>query len=138
MRESQLGDYGSGLAPSTEGWFVVNVRDAEWWSSETRGARCSFESEYGEPPVEFAQVGINVTVLEPGQTILYHAEANQESGLRELERSGIRLVRYRIARRATRREHHSRSVALTGTIGARRAPRAWTASMISALSMPWR
>jgi hypothetical protein len=28
----------------------------------------------------------------------------------------------------------SRSVAVTGTIGARRA---WTASMISALSMPW-
>lgn len=81
MRESQLADYGSGLAPGMDGWFVVNVRDAEWWSSETRGARCSFESEYGEPPVEFAQLGINVTVLEPGQTILYHAEANQEAFL---------------------------------------------------------
>ena len=58
-------DTGSGLTPVTQGWFVVNVRDAEWWSSEGRGARCAFESEYGEPPVEFAQVGINVTVLEP-------------------------------------------------------------------------
>ena len=34
MREAQLEDCGSGLAPVSEGWFVVNVRDAEWWSSE--------------------------------------------------------------------------------------------------------
>jgi uncharacterized cupin superfamily protein len=45
------------------------------------GARCAFESEYGDPPVEFAQFGINVTVLEPGQTSLYHAESNQEAFL---------------------------------------------------------
>ena len=72
---------GSGLAPVTEGWFVVNVRDAEWFSSETRGAACWFANEYGEPPVEFAQFGINVTVLEPGQSGVYHAEANQEAFL---------------------------------------------------------
>ena len=36
MPEAQLEDSGSGLAPVTEGWFVVNVRDAEWWFSETR------------------------------------------------------------------------------------------------------
>jgi hypothetical protein len=76
---AQLKNHGSGLAPVTEGWFVVNVRDAEWWSSEKRGARCAFENEYGDPPVEFGQFGINVTVLEPGQTSLYHAEANQEA-----------------------------------------------------------
>ena len=78
---ARVKNYGSGLAPVTEGWFVVNVRDAEWWSSETRGARCAFENEYGDPPVEFGQIGINVTVLEPGQTSLYHAEANQEAFL---------------------------------------------------------
>jgi uncharacterized cupin superfamily protein len=78
---AQLEGAGSGLAPVTEGWFVVNVRDAEWWFSERRCARCAFESEYGDPPVEFAQFGINVTVLEPGQTGLYHAESNQESFL---------------------------------------------------------
>jgi len=27
--EARLEDAGSGLAPVTEGWFVVNVRDAE-------------------------------------------------------------------------------------------------------------
>ena len=81
VREAELRDSGSGLAPVTDGWFVVNVRAAEWWSSETRGAACWFANEYGEPPVEFEQLGINVTVLEPGQTSVYHAEANQEAFL---------------------------------------------------------
>jgi quercetin dioxygenase-like cupin family protein len=79
--EARLEDAGAGLAPVTGGWFVVNVRDAEWWSTDTRGARCPFENEYGEPPVEFMQLGISVSVLEPGQTSLYHAEANQEAFL---------------------------------------------------------
>jgi quercetin dioxygenase-like cupin family protein len=79
--EAQLADSGSGLAPVTEGWFVVNVRDAEWWFSEARGAACNFESEYREPPVEFAQLGINVTILEPGQNTIYHAESDQEAFL---------------------------------------------------------
>ena len=81
MPEAQLEDSGSGLTPVAQGWFVVNVRDAEWWLSEKRGARCALENEYGDPPVEFAQLGINVTVLEPGQTVLYHAESNQEAFL---------------------------------------------------------
>ena len=81
MPEAQLKDSGSGLAPAAEGWFVVNVRDAEWYFADSRGARCAFENEYGDPPVEFAQFGINVTVLGPGQTVLYHAETNQEAFL---------------------------------------------------------
>jgi hypothetical protein len=60
----------------------VNVRDAEWCSSEGRGAECNFESEYRDPPVEFAQLGINVTVLEPGQSGgFYHSESAQEAFL---------------------------------------------------------
>jgi quercetin dioxygenase-like cupin family protein len=79
--EARFDDSGSGLTPVTDGWFVVNIRDAEWWSAESRGARCAFENEYGNPAVEFEQLGINVTVLERGHTILYHAEANQEAFL---------------------------------------------------------
>ena len=82
MQEAQLKDSGSGLAPATEGWFVVSVRDAEWWFADSRGARCAFESEYSDPPVEFAQLGINVTVLEPGQSNgFYHSESAQETFL---------------------------------------------------------
>ena len=68
MPEAQLEDFGSGLTPVTQGWFVVNVQDAEWWFVEKRGARCPFENEYGDSPVEFAQFGLNVTVLEAGET----------------------------------------------------------------------
>jgi quercetin dioxygenase-like cupin family protein len=81
MPEARLENSGSGLTPLTQGWFVVNVRDAEWWFAESRGARCAFDNEYGDPPVEFAQLGINLTVLESGQTVLYHAEENQEAFL---------------------------------------------------------
>lgn len=81
MPEARLEDLGSGLTPVTEGWFVVNVRETEWWFANSRGGRCAFENEYGDRPVDFAQVGINVTVLEPGQTTLYHAESNQEAFL---------------------------------------------------------
>jgi uncharacterized cupin superfamily protein len=79
--EAHLTDLGSGLTPVDDGWFVVNVRDAEWWYAESRGGRCAFENEYGDSPVEFPQLGINLTVLEPGQTSMYHAEANQEAFL---------------------------------------------------------
>jgi uncharacterized cupin superfamily protein len=79
--EAQLKDSGSGLAPATEGWFVVNVHDAEWWFAVSRGAACNFESEYGDPQVEFEQLGINLSVLEPGQSGVYHAESNQEAFL---------------------------------------------------------
>jgi uncharacterized cupin superfamily protein len=81
VAEARLHDSGSGLAPADDGWFVVNVRDAEWWSSDSRGSRCAFENEYGRRPVEFPQLGLNVTVLEPGQHSLYHAESNQEAFL---------------------------------------------------------
>jgi len=81
VREARLEDTGSGLAPVTDGWFIVNLRDAEWWYANSRGARCAFENEYGDAPVEFDQLGMNVTVLEPAQTSLYHAESNQEAFL---------------------------------------------------------
>ena len=81
VREAKLEDGESGLAPTNDGWFIVNVRDAEWWFADKRGGRCAFENEYGDPPVEFDQLGINLTVLEAGQTNLYHAEASEEAFL---------------------------------------------------------
>lgn len=78
MPEARLEDNGSGLAPATDGWFVVNVRDAEWWTSTAFGAGCGFETH--EHP--FPHVGINISVLEPGQpNCLYHSESQQEAFL---------------------------------------------------------
>jgi uncharacterized cupin superfamily protein len=81
--EAQLYDSGSGLAPAGDGWFVVNVRDAQWLTSENgekqpSGSECSFESE----KAEFPQFGIRLHVLEPGEPNgLYHSESEQEAFL---------------------------------------------------------
>jgi uncharacterized cupin superfamily protein len=76
--EARLEDSGSGLAPAAAGWFVVNVRDAEWWTSETLGSGCGFESR----EFWFPQLGINLSVLEPGEpNALYHSESQQEAFL---------------------------------------------------------
>ena len=78
MPEARLEDSGSGLAPASDGWFVVNVRDAEWWTGKTFGSGAGFESREHA----FAQLGINISVLEPGQpACLYHSENQQEAFL---------------------------------------------------------
>ena len=83
MPEARLDDSGSGLAPADDGWFVVNVRDATWLTSENgdkkpSGSECAFESGQAE----FAQLGVRLHVLEPGEPNgLYHRESKQESFL---------------------------------------------------------
>jgi uncharacterized cupin superfamily protein len=81
--EAPLKDSGSGLAAAGEGWFVVNVRDAEWLSSEggekqPSGSECAFEGR----EFEFGELGIRLHVLEPGESNgLYHSESKQEAFL---------------------------------------------------------
>jgi uncharacterized cupin superfamily protein len=78
VSEARLEDSGSGFVPAGEGWFVVNVRDAEWWDSKAFGSGTGFEDKQAE----FPQVGININVLEPGQpSCLYHSESQQEDFL---------------------------------------------------------
>jgi uncharacterized cupin superfamily protein len=58
-------------------WFVRNARDARWRGNEL-GAFCTFENE-GE---RFPELGINLTVVEPGQPMcMYHREPHQEGFL---------------------------------------------------------
>ena len=76
--EARLEDSGCGLAPATDGWFVVNVSDAEWWTSEAFGSGAGFEARESF----FPQFGINVSILQPGQpNCLYHSESQQEAFL---------------------------------------------------------
>jgi uncharacterized cupin superfamily protein len=81
--EALLDDSDSGLAPASDGWFVVNVRDAGWLTSENgekqpSGSECVFESQ----KFEFPQFGIRLHVLEPGEPNgLYHSENQQEAFL---------------------------------------------------------
>ncbi len=77
VREARLEATGHGLVPEGDGWFVLNAREALWRDGEGRGAVCDFE---GTP--EFPQLGINLSVLEPGETMaMYHWEADQEDFL---------------------------------------------------------
>lgn len=66
-----------GLIPVGDGWFVVNARDARWHHAEGRTAYVDFEGESG-----FAQLGVNLSVLEPGEAMArYHWEKDQEDFL---------------------------------------------------------
>jgi quercetin dioxygenase-like cupin family protein len=77
VNETRLEELDSGLAPVTDGWFVVNVRDAAWETNDHFGAMCAFEGE----SAPFADLGINLRVLRPGGRGLYHAESTQEDFL---------------------------------------------------------
>jgi uncharacterized cupin superfamily protein len=75
--ESRLESTEHGLVPSHEGWFVLNARDAAWRHEEGRSAVCDFEGDS-----DFSQVGINLSVLAPGEPMaMYHWEADQEDFL---------------------------------------------------------
>ncbi len=78
MNEASQEESGSGLSPTGEGWFVVNVRNTRWVTSDTFGSGCMFESK----EASFPQVGINISVLQPGEpNCLYHSESLQEAFL---------------------------------------------------------
>jgi uncharacterized cupin superfamily protein len=78
VEEARLEQRGSGHAPATKGWFVVNVRDAAWETHDVFGAACFFESQ----DASFEQLGLNLSVLLPGQPNgLYHGEETQEDFL---------------------------------------------------------
>jgi uncharacterized cupin superfamily protein len=75
--EAPLEQTDDGLVPKGEGWFVLNAREARWYHAEGRSAWCDLEGEQ-----HFAQVGVNVGVLHPGEPMaMYHWEADQEDFL---------------------------------------------------------
>jgi uncharacterized cupin superfamily protein len=75
--EAKLEPRAGGLTPVTDGWFVVNVRDGAWVTSEDFGAAFVLE---GDP--RFAQLGCGIHVLEPGTPNgMYHSESEQEDFL---------------------------------------------------------
>jgi uncharacterized cupin superfamily protein len=87
--EARLEETGSGLVPASEGWFVVNVRDAAWRTNEAFGGRCVFEADgriaRAYPDIEarpFPELGFKIAVIAPGKpSTLYHAESGQEDFL---------------------------------------------------------
>ena len=57
-------------------WFVRNLRDMTWWDRGARGYVVDLVDD------DYAQVGVNLFVLGPGQPMsMYHWEADQEDFL---------------------------------------------------------
>jgi uncharacterized cupin superfamily protein len=70
-----------GLVPRDEGWFVLNLREAEWRYADGRGAVCVALDDF-EGERRAVQVGVNPFVLGPGEPMaMYHREADQEDFL---------------------------------------------------------
>jgi uncharacterized cupin superfamily protein len=71
-----------GLAPTGDGWYVLNMRDAEWRHADGRGAVCVVSDDFEGWRRESDQLGVNPFVLEPGEPVsMYHWEADQEGFL---------------------------------------------------------
>jgi uncharacterized cupin superfamily protein len=81
VSESKLEKTEHGLVPKGEGWFVLNMRDAEWRHAEGRGAVCVVADDF-EGWRHLDQFGVNPFVLGPGEPMaMYHREADQEAFL---------------------------------------------------------
>jgi uncharacterized cupin superfamily protein len=89
VEEARIEALDSGLAPVTDGWFVVNVRDAAWLHNDAFGLACVFEADARVlrkrsdlDAQRFPEIGFKLAVLTPGQPSgMYHAESNQEDFL---------------------------------------------------------
>jgi uncharacterized cupin superfamily protein len=80
--EARLEQTEGGLEPVTDGWFVVNVRDATWWRNDAFGAGAVFEGSLEGKEARFREFGINIQVVWPGEpNCMYHAEDAQEDML---------------------------------------------------------
>lgn len=67
----------NGLVVDGEGWFVLNARESRWKFEGPLGFYCNFEGKR-----RFPQLGINISVLEPGESMgMYHYEKAQEGFL---------------------------------------------------------
>ena len=116
--ESKLAKTEHGLAPEGGGWYVLNMRDAEWRHADGRGAVCVVADDFEGWRRDADQLGVNPFVLMPGEPMaMYHGEQTRgtSSWSRAMRsssskaRSGgcVRGTSY-IARRARARDRRGR------------------------------
>ena len=80
--ESGLAKTEHGLVPEGGGWYVLNMRDAEWRHADGRGAVCVVADDFEGWRRDADQLGVNPFVLMPGEPMArYHWEADQEDFL---------------------------------------------------------
>jgi len=86
--EARLVEANGGLIPAERGWFVVNATEARWKEWGSLGVYCPFEGK-----LPFLQLGINLNVLQPGQSLgRYHLEPGHEEDFLVLEGECILIV----------------------------------------------
>jgi uncharacterized cupin superfamily protein len=79
--EAELDQTEHGLVLKGAGWYVLNMRDAEWRHADGRGAVCVVADDF-EGWRQHEQLGINPFVLQPGEPMgMYHWEEDQEDFL---------------------------------------------------------
>jgi uncharacterized cupin superfamily protein len=80
--EAKLEKTKHGLAPEGAGWYVLNMRDAEWRHAEGGGAVCVVADDFEGWRRDADQLGFNPFVLQPGEPMsMYHREGDQEAFL---------------------------------------------------------
>jgi uncharacterized cupin superfamily protein len=72
-----------GLVPGSPGWFVINAKEARWRKRPGRGYSLPLSGWSDEEcETHFAQLGVNLIVLAPGEPLaMYHWEADTEGFL---------------------------------------------------------
>ena len=83
VSEARLEQTEAGLVPASEGWFVMNARNARWIEQPGRGWSLPLTGvdEY-EAETFFAMLGMAIRVLDPGKpSDTYHWETEQEDFL---------------------------------------------------------
>jgi uncharacterized cupin superfamily protein len=89
-QEARLGQArgAGGLIPEERGWFVVNAADARWKDTGPSGFYCPFEGK-----LPFLQLGVNIGVLQPGQSLgRYHLEPGHEEDFLVLDGECVLIV----------------------------------------------
>jgi uncharacterized cupin superfamily protein len=80
--EAKLEKTGHGLVPKGDGWYVLNMREAEWRHADGRGAVCVVGDDFEGWRRTSDQLNVNPFVLMPGEPMaMYHWEADQEDFL---------------------------------------------------------
>jgi hypothetical protein len=87
MKEARLEHITHGVAPVTDGWFVLNAADAQWIHHPDFGWQCPFEANGPVvrqrddlEPVHFPQLGVNLLVFDEQQAL---AGQHEERPLRQ-------------------------------------------------------
>ncbi len=75
MDGASLRNTKNGFVPEGSGWFVLNASESRWRDGGPLAVFCTFEGKQ-----RFPQIGINISVLQPGQPMaMYHRENGQEA-----------------------------------------------------------